>query len=93
MRAEITKTLIQERGFNAVAVEADFPDAFRANMYARGLSEDPSAEEALGDFIRFPTWMWRNTVVRDFLEWMKDHNEGIPEGGAAPEKVGFYGES
>ena len=58
IRAEVTKMLIEERGFNAVACEADFPDAFRANMFVRGLNDDRSADEALEDFIRFPTWMW-----------------------------------
>ena len=58
IRSEVTKMLIEERGFNAVACEADFPDAFRANLYVRGLSDDKNSDEALGDFIRFPTWMW-----------------------------------
>jgi erythromycin esterase-like protein len=65
-RAEITKRLIKEKGFNAVAVEADWPDAFRVNRYVRGLSDDENANEALGGFKRFPTWMWRNTVIVDF---------------------------
>ncbi len=91
LRGDITKALIAERGFNAVAVEADFPDAFRANLWVRGLSNDTSAEEALGDFIRFPTWMWRNTAVRDFLSWLRKHNDGVPGGGADADKVGFYG--
>jgi erythromycin esterase-like protein len=91
IRGDITRALITERGFNAVAVEADFPDAFRANLYVRGLSDDTSAEEALGDFIRFPTWMWRNTAVRDFLAWLRQHNDKIAGGGADVDKVGFYG--
>src|ERR1044071_2446976 len=66
-RAEITKRLIKEKGFTAVAVEADWPDAFRVNRYVRGLSDDKDANEALGGFKRFPTWMWRNTVVLDFV--------------------------
>ena len=91
MRADITKELITERGFNAVAVEADFPDAFKANMWVRGLPQNgtsTTAEEALSDFIRFPTWMWRNTAVRDFLNWLRAHNDGVA---AFPDKVGFYG--
>jgi erythromycin esterase-like protein len=67
-RAEITKRLIKEQGFTAVAVEADWPDAFRVNRYVRGLGDDRNANEALGGFKRFPTWMWRNTVVLDFVE-------------------------
>jgi len=87
-RAEITKRLIKERGFTAVAVEADWPDAFRVNRYVRGLSDDANANEALGGFKRFPTWMWRNTVVVDFVEWLRDYNASLP---ASAPKVGFYG--
>jgi erythromycin esterase-like protein len=87
-RAEITKRLITERGFNAVAVEADWPDAFRVNRYVRGLSDDKDANEALGGFKRFPTWMWRNTVVLDFVEWLREYNRSLPLD--AP-RVGFYG--
>jgi erythromycin esterase-like protein len=87
-RAEITKRLIVEKNFTAVAVEADWPDAYRVNCYVRGVGEDLDAEEALGDFRRFPTWMWRNTVVVEFVEWLKVHNEALPPGA---EEVGFYG--
>src|SRR5579872_4325882 len=66
-RAEITKRLIAERNFTAVAVEADWPDAYRVNRYVCGASDDIDATEALADFRRFPTWMWRNTVVVEFI--------------------------
>ena len=36
IRADITKQLIRYYGFSAVAVEADWPDAYRANRYVRG---------------------------------------------------------
>src|SRR5437868_13058083 len=87
-RAEITKRLIEEKGFNAVAVEADWPDAYRVNRYVRGEGADTSAEEALGGFKRFPTWMWRNRVVVEFAEWLRGHNESLASG---RERVGFYG--
>jgi erythromycin esterase-like protein/predicted phosphoribosyltransferase len=87
-RAEITKRLIAEKNFAAVAVEADWPDAYRLNRYVRGASDDVDAVEALADFRRFPTWMWRNTVVVEFIEWLRAHNDGLPPGA---EKVGFYG--
>src|SRR5215210_2236974 len=74
-RAEITKRLIRERGFTAVAVEADWPDAYRVNCYARGAAQDATADQALSGFKRFPAWMWRNTVVRDFVEWLREHNQ------------------
>jgi erythromycin esterase-like protein/predicted phosphoribosyltransferase len=87
-RAEITKRLITERKFTAVAVEADWPDAYRLNRYVRGAGDDVDAVDALADFRRFPTWMWRNAVVVEFIEWLRAHNDRLPPG---VEKVGFYG--
>ena len=86
-RAEITKRLIVEKKFAAVAAEADWPDAYRVNRYVRGQSDDMDAVEALADFRRFPQWMWRNTVMVEFVEWLRRHNETLPE----EEKVGWYG--
>ena len=85
-RAMITQRLIGEKGFTAVAVEADWPDAYRANRYVRGVSDDAFAVDALADFRRFPTWMWRNTDVVEFLEWLRAHNDPRPDAAA-----GFYG--
>jgi erythromycin esterase-like protein len=87
-RAEITKRLILEKGFTAVAVEADWPDAYRVNRYVRGRSDDPDADTALSGFQRFPTWMWRNTVVLEFVEWLREHNR---RQSSEPARVGFYG--
>lgn len=87
-RAEITQRLIAKKGFNAVAVEADWPDAYRINRFVRNLSEDAEAVEALGDFKRFPTWMWRNADVLDFIGWLREFNDRIPSN---DRKVGFYG--
>jgi len=87
-RAAITKRLIQELGFNAVAVEGDWPDAYRVNRFVRGESQDQTAEEALGDFKRFPQWMWRNADALDFIGWLRQNNDALP---AAAQKVGFYG--
>ena len=86
-RAELTKTLISERGFNLVAVEADWPDAYRVNRWVRGASNDPGAKAALDDFTRFPRWMWRNTVVVDFVQWLRDFNLAQP----VEARTGFYG--
>jgi len=79
-RARITQRLIMDRGFDAVAIEGDWPDAFRVNRYVRGEPGDTSAAEALDGFRRFPTWMWRNEEVIDFVEWL--HGVG---------RAGFYG--
>jgi erythromycin esterase-like protein/predicted phosphoribosyltransferase len=87
-RARITRWLIEEKGFSGVAVEADWPDAYQVNRYVRGEGNDTSAEQALSGFKRFPTWMWRNTVVREFVEWLRERNESIDD---QTRKAGFYG--
>ncbi len=86
VRAEITKRLIRDGGFHAVAVEADWPDAYRVNRYVRGRGDDQEAIEALGGFERFPRWMWRNADVLDFVGWLRAWNEAHPANAA-----GFYG--
>jgi len=86
-RAFITERLISEAGFSAVAVEADWPDAYRVNRYVRGASDDASAVQALSDFSRFPAWMWRNTDVVAFVEWLRAHNDTQP----FERRAGFYG--
>ncbi len=85
-RATLTKRLIREKGFLAVAIDGDWPDAYRVNRYVRGLGHDPDAAAALGSFRRFPAWMWRNADVLDFVGWLREHN-------AEPHThaVGFYG--
>lgn len=87
-RAQITKRLIAEKGFNAVAVEADFPDAQRVNRYVLGFGDDADAIESLAGFKRFPAWMWRNADVLDFVGWLRTHNDA--QAGART-KTGFYG--
>lgn len=68
-------------------MEADWPDAYRINRYVRGQEPDVEAIEALQDFKRFPTWMWSNADVLDFVGWLRSHNDGRPEG----KRAGFYG--
>ena len=87
-RAVITKKLIYQRGFNAVAVEADWPDAYRINRFVRRASTDVDSVEALSGFKRFPQWMWRNADVLDFVGWLREHND---EQALEDRKCGFYG--
>jgi erythromycin esterase-like protein len=87
LRADLTQALIRHRGFDLVAAEADWPDAYRVNRWGRLLGEDATAEEALGDFTRFPRWMWRNRDVVRFLRWLRAENEQRP----ADARAGFYG--
>lgn len=88
IRSEITKRLISEWGFAGVAVEADWPDAYRVNRFVRGESGDADAADALGGFRRFPQWMWRNADVLDFVGWLRAHNDAQPK---TKDLVGFYG--
>lgn len=87
-RARITQRLIQEKDFGAVVVEADWPDAWRVNRWVRGFNDDRDAKEALGGFIRFPQWMWRNQDVLEFITWLRQWNHSLPGGRS---KAGFYG--
>jgi protein-L-isoaspartate(D-aspartate) O-methyltransferase len=83
-RAAITRRLIEERGFTIVAVEADWPDAASLDRYVR---DRPAPAHAEPPFQRFPTWMWRNTDVEAFIEWLRTWN-----GGRSPDaRAGFYG--
>ncbi len=88
IRSEITKLLIRTKGFTAVAVEADWPDAYRVNEFVRGGAKDADAVEALSGFRRFPQWMWRNADVLDFIGWLRSYNDAAS--GGSP-MAGFYG--
>jgi protein-L-isoaspartate(D-aspartate) O-methyltransferase len=85
MRARITKELILRRGFQFVAIEADWPDAARINQYIRHAPARPDQWKA---FARFPTWMWRNHEALELVEWLRAHNAEVRD----PEHhVSFYG--
>jgi protein-L-isoaspartate(D-aspartate) O-methyltransferase len=84
IRASVTQRLIAEKGFNIVAVEADWPDAARIDHYVRHRDTTPSEWIA---FARFPTWMWRNTDVRDFVDWLHEYNKPLD----MSRRAAFYG--
>ena len=84
MRERITRELIVRKGFRLVAIEADWPDAARVDHYIRHFQYPPSEWTA---FARFPTWMWRNTEVRDFVSWLRKYNGTAEQG----ERVAFHG--
>jgi protein-L-isoaspartate(D-aspartate) O-methyltransferase len=85
MRARITKELIQHKGFRFVAVEADWPDAAQIDHFVRETRMEPTEEPT---FARFPTWMWANMQVLEFVKWLRDYNKRY----SSPDKaVGFFG--
>ncbi len=87
LRAEVTKVLIRDHGFAAVAVEGDWPDCGHVTRYVKGDQEVATARSALQAFVRFPAWMWANTAVADFIRWLRDYNLATGAGS----RVGFYG--
>lgn len=85
MRARITKALIEQKKIDFVAIEADWPDAYRIHDFVTHKQrEEPHNWET---FSRFPTWMWRNQEVLDFIHWLRDFNLARPR----EQRVGFYG--
>lgn len=86
-RIKISQHLIKERGFMAIAIEGDWPDAYRVHRYLQGEGTIAHSEQSLDAFERFPTWMWRNTTLPPFLNWLRLCNDSLP----AAKKVGFYG--
>ena len=86
-RADITRRLIAEKGFHAVAIEGDWPDSYRVHRFVRGSSDDPDAVDALSGFRRFPTWMWRNADALDFVGWLRAFNDER----SVDSRVGFFG--
>jgi erythromycin esterase-like protein len=86
-RAAITRRLIEDNDFSAVCIEGDWPDAHRVDRFVKCNSDDSSADEALQGFERFPEWMWRNDVVRDFVAWLRQRNSSLPH----RRRAGFYG--
>jgi erythromycin esterase-like protein len=87
-RTAITKRLIQEKGFQFIAVEGDWPDCYKINRYVKGYKDAGSTiSEVLHNFDRWPTWMWANWEVAALAEWLRDYNSTRP----MLQRVGFYG--
>jgi erythromycin esterase-like protein len=87
-RAELSKRLIVERGFSFVAVEGDWPDCYRVNRWVKSYPDSGhSAYDVLHAFERWPTWMWANHEVMDFVTWLREYNAPRP----FDSQAGFYG--
>jgi len=90
MRARITQELIEKKGFNVIALEADWPDATSIDYFIRGSDRKPSQQPKSTNkpFTDFPTWMWKNHSVQAFVHWLKDYNLRF---NTAEEAVALYG--
>ena len=84
LRSRISRELISKKGFRFVAIEGDWPDAARIDHFVRHFDYPPSEWTA---FARFPTWMWRNEEVREFVDWLRLHNTAL----APDNRVAFHG--
>ncbi len=87
-RARISQRLISEKGFSFIAVEGEWQDCYRVNQYVRAWrGAGNSAREVLNTYDRWPSWMWANREIEELVEWLRQHNDALPEN----EKAGFYG--
>jgi erythromycin esterase len=87
-RATLSQRLIEEHGFTWIGVEGDWPDCWRINQWVRGLdNQNLNSRQLLARCDRWPTWMWANDDVADFLTWLREHNARRPRS----LQVGFYG--
>ena len=84
MRSRITRELVEKKGYAFVAIEGDWPDAARIDHYVRHAGYPPSEWTA---FARFPTWMWRNQEVAEFVDWLREHNGRL----SAEARIAFHG--
>ena len=74
-RAHLSKRLIAEHGFDFIAVEGDWPDCYRVDDFVKGFdAKNTHAKDVLHDFQRWPTWMWANQEVVQFIDWLRQYN-------------------
>ena len=86
-RTRLTAELVREGEVSFVAVEGDWTDCYEVNRYVKGVSDHDTAVDVLSAIDRWPTWMWANWEVVEFVEWLAEYNRDRPE----DEQVGFYG--
>ena len=85
-RSAISRRLIEEKGFDFIAVEGDWPDCYQVNRFVKGFDhKDKSPKEVLKTFNRWPTWMWANWEIVALMDWLRSHNQQVQK------KAGFYG--
>lgn len=87
IRRWITQQLVEHHGFNIVAVEGDWPACAAVDQYVRSKTKFDQAYEVLRSFRRWPTWMWANTDMVKWVQWMKEFNSIK----SYKNQVGFYG--
>jgi erythromycin esterase-like protein len=88
LRTQISKKLIEKKGFSFIAVEGDWPDCYRLNRYIKNYPQsEKTAFDVLHTFNRWPTWMWANWETIALAEWLREYNSKLTD----TKKIGFYG--
>lgn len=87
VRAELSKRLIEEKGFTIIAVEGDWPSTQHINRWIKGYDSNSNIQEVFKEFERWPTWMWANEEIAELVQWLEKHNREVK----GNETVGFYG--
>ena len=87
VRAELSRRLIEEKGFTLIAVEGDWPSTQQVNRFIKGYDTKGNQQNVLKAFERWPTWMWANQEIAEFVNWLEKYNKQIGN----HKKIGFYG--
>lgn len=87
-RDRVSRRLIEEQGFSFVAIEGDWATLLPLDRYVRHRPGSPrSARDALRTIRRWPRWVWANTELETFAEWLHQYNAGrLPH-----ERIGIHG--
>lgn len=87
-RADISKKLLQDYGFDFVAVEGDWPPCYELNRHVKHYDDAiTDIDQVMQQFQRWPSWMWANKEVREWARWLASFNGNLPE----DQQKGFYG--
>lgn len=86
-RMKITLELIRNHGFHFVAFEGDWPDFENINNHLTGLTEHPTETLLYQTFRRWPSWMWANHEMANFIEQVRSFNQQLP----LEDRIRFHG--
>jgi len=81
-KLEVLKMLVENEGYSAFCLEADFGDCLRANEFVQGGEGD--ARE-IANNLSFN--IYHTQQMADLLDWMREYNASVSE----DKKIRFYG--
>lgn len=86
-RINLSKRLIQEKNFKLIVLEGDVPNVNLMNQYVHS-STSVRAVQALDVINPQGAWLWNNAAMLNFVQWLKNYNDQLPDG---EQKVSLYG--